>query len=211
MEQSPYRDPFRNSSSGQHQNPPSPTSAESAGTSETVSIPSTNTNTNTNNSPSDKFAPIRTNESPRNDSAIATATATPTLTRQSTAGGRPLTQNEISSALAHRTTSSSYKESSDDTDQVVRLVSRMFGHDRKANSDEEQTRHVGVVWKNLTVKGVGLGAALQPTNADIFLGLPRLVRRVFTKGRNGGGAPLRTILDDFTVFLLSFCCILGLD
>jgi hypothetical protein len=82
----------------------------------------------------------------------------------------------------------------------------MFGHDRKANSDEEQTRHVGVVWRNLTVKGVGLGAALQPTNTDIFLGLPRLIRRVFTKGR-GGGAPLRTILDDFTVCLLQCCCV----
>jgi hypothetical protein len=52
------------------------------------------------------------------------------------------------------------------------------------------------------VKGVGLGAALQPTNGDIFLGLPRLIKRLLTRGRNGTGAgkpSIRTILDDFSV------------
>ncbi|KAJ5513427.1 CDR ABC transporter [Penicillium fimorum] len=85
--------------------------------------------------------------------------------------------------------------------QIERLVSRMFGPERKANSEEEKTRHVGVVWKNLTVKGVGLGAALQPTNGDIFLGLPRFIKQLFTGGRKGAGAgkaPIRTILEDFT-------------
>ncbi|OQE05791.1 hypothetical protein PENVUL_c022G01623 [Penicillium vulpinum] len=84
--------------------------------------------------------------------------------------------------------------------QIERLISRMFGAERKANSEEEKTRHVGVVWRNLTVKGVGLGAALQPTNGDIFLGLPRLIKKLFTGGRKGAGAgkaPIRTILDDF--------------
>jgi hypothetical protein len=88
--------------------------------------------------------------------------------------------------------------------QIERLISRMFGSERKANSEEEKTRHVGVVWKNLTVKGVGLGAALQPTNGDIFLGLPRLIKQLFTRGRKGVGGgkpPIRTILDDFTVSL----------
>ncbi|OOF99116.1 hypothetical protein ASPCADRAFT_140778 [Aspergillus carbonarius ITEM 5010] len=71
----------------------------------------------------------------------------------------------------------------------------MFGQERKANTDEEKTRHLGVVWKNLTVKGVGLGAALQPTITDIILGLPRLIKGLLMGGTRG--APLRTILDDF--------------
>lgn len=84
----------------------------------------------------------------------------------------------------------------------------MFGHERKANSDEEQTRHLGVVWKNLTVKGVGLGAALQPTNTDILLGIPRLLKGLFTRRGKGNGAPLRTILDDFTVWRLTACFVI---
>ncbi|KAJ5717802.1 hypothetical protein N7488_003448 [Penicillium malachiteum] len=86
-------------------------------------------------------------------------------------------------------------------EQIERLISRMFGNERQANSEEEKTRHAGVVWKGLTVKGVGLGAALQPTNGDIFLGIPRLIKRLLTRGRKGTGVgkpELRTILDDFT-------------
>lgn len=83
--------------------------------------------------------------------------------------------------------------------QINRLVSRMFGRERKANSEEEKTRHVGVVWKNLTVKGVGLGSVIQSTNLDLLLGIPRLVKRLLTRGRTK--PPTRTILDDFTVCL----------
>jgi hypothetical protein len=92
--------------------------------------------------------------------------------------------------------------------QIEKLISRMFGEERKSNSEEEKTRHVGVVWKDLTVKGVGLGAALQPTNGDIFLGLPRLIKRLFTRGRKGTGVgkpAIRTILDDFTVSINTRC------
>ncbi|RDW93714.1 putative ABC transporter [Aspergillus mulundensis] len=153
-------------------------------TSDTASLPS--------DPEGEKFAPIQTNQSSRSRNG--------TLTRRRTAGGGPLSNDEITHALSHRQTSSTYKGEEDDN-EIVRLVSRMFGHERKANSDEEQTRHHGVVWKNLTVKGVGLGAAIQPTNADIFLGLPRLIKGLLTRGRKGtsaGSAPLRTILDDFT-------------
>lgn len=84
----------------------------------------------------------------------------------------------------------------------------MFGEERKSNSEDEKTRHSGVVWKGLTVKGVGLGAALQPTNGDIFLGLPRLIKRLLTQGRKGtsaGKPSVRTILDDFNVRIANIC------
>lgn len=88
-----------------------------------------------------------------------------------------------------------------DLEQIQKLVSRMFGRERKANSEEEKTRHSGVVWKGLTVKGVGAGAVLQPTIADIFLGIPRLVKKLLTRRRKGGKPPVRTIIDGFTVSL----------
>ncbi|KAL4929375.1 putative ABC transporter [Aspergillus undulatus] len=162
-------------------------SQESTSTSDTASIPSSHSHSDPK-----KFAPIQTNQSSRSRNE--------TLTRRRSSRGGPLTNDEITNALSHRR-SSTHKSTQDEDDQIVRLVSRMFGHERKANSDEEQTRHLGVVWKNLTVKGVGLGAALQPTNGDLFLGLPRMIKGFFTNGRKGagaGGAPLRTILDDFT-------------
>ncbi|PLB55428.1 putative ABC transporter [Aspergillus steynii IBT 23096] len=108
---------------------------------------------------------------------------------------RQLTEDDIARALSQRRTGSVQGETDEDTAQIVRLVSRMFGQDRKANSDEEKTRHQGVVWKHLTVKGVGLGAAMQPTNSDILFAIPRLIKQLST---NGNRHPLRTILDDFT-------------
>lgn len=85
--------------------------------------------------------------------------------------------------------------------EIQRLMSRMFGRQRQEQSEEEKTRHVGVIWKNLTVKGVGLGAALQPSVGDVFLGLPRMLKGLLTRGRKGAGksAPVKTILNDFTV------------
>lgn len=89
--------------------------------------------------------------------------------------------------------------SEEDQAEIERLMSRMFGKNRQENSEEEKTRHVGLVFKNLTVKGVGLGAALQPTLGDIFLGLPRLIQGLIGKGpKVGNKTPVRTIINDFT-------------
>jgi ABC-type multidrug transport system ATPase subunit len=75
----------------------------------------------------------------------------------------------------------------------------MFGKARQEHSEEEKTRHSGVVFHDLTVKGVGLGASLQPTVGDIFLGLPRALRTLFTKGAKaaGGKPPVRELLSHF--------------
>ena len=82
--------------------------------------------------------------------------------------------------------------------EIERLMSRMFGKARH-NKSEEKTRHVGVVFKNLTVKGVGLGAAPQPTIGDIFLGLPRKIWALFNRNKKlGSGPPIRTILNNFS-------------
>ena len=120
------------------------------------------------------------------------------------------TSDAIFKALSRRRTNASGRQGSfsshdpnaDDVEQaeIERLMSRMFGRNRQANSEEEKTRHVGVVFKDLTVKGLGLGAALQPTLGDIFLGLPRLIKGLLTKGSKGapGKPPIRTILNNFT-------------
>ena len=84
--------------------------------------------------------------------------------------------------------------------EIEKLMSRMFGRDRQAHSEEEKTRHVGLIFKNLTVKGMGLGAALQPTVGDPFLALPRLLKSLFG-GRikkTTGKPPIRTIINDFS-------------
>ncbi|KAB8206733.1 ABC-2 type transporter-domain-containing protein [Aspergillus parasiticus] len=112
---------------------------------------------------------------------------------------RRLTEDEIVRVLSRRRTGRSEEDTegkSEDMTQIMKLVSRMFGHERKSNSDEEKTRHLGVVWKHLTVKGVGFGAAIQPTNSEILLALPRKIKSLLTRGRNK--PPLRTIIDDFT-------------
>jgi ABC-type multidrug transport system ATPase subunit/ABC-type multidrug transport system permease subunit len=75
----------------------------------------------------------------------------------------------------------------------------MFGHARQEQSEEEQTRHSGVIFRHLTVKGVGLGASLQPTVGDIFLGLPRTLANLFTRGPKAAFAkpPVRELISDF--------------
>jgi len=84
--------------------------------------------------------------------------------------------------------------------EIQRLMSRMFGADRKANSEDEQTRHVGVVFRNLIVKGVGLGAAIQPTIADPFMGPVRAIGSLFSRKKAGPGRKpaIRTLINDFT-------------
>ena len=84
--------------------------------------------------------------------------------------------------------------------EIERLMSRMFGKNRQAHSEDDKTRHVGVVFRNLTVTGMGLGAALQPTLGDPFLGIPRKLAALLSRGpkKVAGKPPIRTILNDFT-------------
>ena len=113
---------------------------------------------------------------------------------------------ELFQALSRRKTNasgrngsiSSLGEDQEEQAEIERLMSRMFGGARQAQSEDEKTRHVGVVFKNLTVKGVGLGAALQPTLSGPFLGLPRLIRGLFKNPRAATGKPpIRTIVNNF--------------
>lgn len=103
--------------------------------------------------------------------------------------------------------------SAEEQQEIDRLMSRMFGTTRQAHSEEEKTRHRGVVFKHLTVKGMGLGAALQPTFGDVFLGLPRLLKNLFSKGpkKTAGKPPIKTILDNFSGVIKpgEMCLVLG--
>lgn len=118
-----------------------------------------------------------------------------------------MTEDDFFRTLSRRRTSQTSgldrvqtQEEKDEQEEIDRLMSRMFGKSRQAHSEEEKTRHVGVIFKNLTVKGVGLGAALQPTVGDIFLGLPRKLKNLFSKGpkKAAGKPPERTILSDLS-------------
>ncbi|KAF2719256.1 hypothetical protein K431DRAFT_305280 [Polychaeton citri CBS 116435] len=144
---------------------------------------------------------------------------------QQTPSKRRMTEDDLIRHLSRRNTRTSSFAGEGDISRVTtasdaeeqaeidRLMSRMFGRTRQANSEEERTRHKGVIYKNLTVKGMGLGAALQPTFGDVFLGLPRLLKNLVTKGprRAAGKPPVKTIIDDFSGCIRpgEMCLVLG--
>ncbi len=147
------------------------------------------------------FAPIRTATNTK-------ATVRPGLQKRTSSR---MTEDDLFRALSRRKTNQSGRQGSFMTEheasvageeqaEIERLMSRMFGKDRQAHSEEEKTRHVGLVFRNLTVKGMGLGAALQPTLGDPFLAIPRKVAALFTRGSKkvAGKPPIRTIVNDFT-------------
>ena len=147
------------------------------------------------------FAPINT----QNSSKAAKRPKNPR------AGSSRLTEDDLFRVLSRRKTNVSGPAGSRLTEdevaslaeekaEIEKLMSRMFGKDRQAHSADEKTRHVGLVFRNLTVKGMGLGAALQPTLSDPFLALPRLFQNLFSGGlkKIGGKPPVRTILNDFS-------------
>jgi ATP-binding cassette subfamily G (WHITE) protein 2 (SNQ2) len=76
----------------------------------------------------------------------------------------------------------------------------MFGKTRQANSEEEKTRHAGVIWKDLTVRGQGAGAALQPSTGDIVFGIPRFFQNLFRNGTKAAfhKPPVRTLINNFS-------------
>lgn len=154
----------------------------------TDNAPSESANYNDSSSEKTEFAPVRSGTSrPRKHDEHA-----------------PEHEEDEDNSLARRqTTNSSFgrEQTNEDWAEIERLMSRMFGRERKEHSEEEKTRHSGVIWKNLNVKGAGLGAALQPTVGDLFMGLPRKIKGLLTRGRKGAGTnvPVKTILHDFTV------------
>lgn len=109
------------------------------------------------------------------------------------------TEDDIFRALSRRRTETSIVETQESSHEIERLMSRMFGKARQEQSEEERTRHSGVVFRNLTVKGAGLGASLQPTVGDIFMKLPRFLRDLVTKGPRAarGKPPVRELLSNF--------------
>lgn len=128
----------------------------------------------------------------------------PTRESQSRPGldSRRGTEHDVFKTLSRRYSSAtgmSDAELEDEQAQIERLMSRMFGKARQEHSEEEKTRHAGVVFRNLTVKGVGIGASLQHTNGDPFMALPRLLHRFFSRGPKGAVAkpPLREIITNF--------------
>jgi ATP-binding cassette, subfamily G (WHITE), member 2, SNQ2 len=135
---------------------------------------------------------------------LKTAPNTQTANRpgMSPRGGSIRSEADLFRVLSRRRTSATSKSDADVDEEhaeIERLMSRMFGRNRQENSEEEKTRHVGVVFRGLTVKGLGLGAALQPSVGDIFLGLPRFLKNLITKGPKAATAkpPVRELLSDF--------------
>lgn len=81
--------------------------------------------------------------------------------------------------------------------ELDKRMDRIFGRTRQKRSEEERTRHLGVVFKNVTVKGQALGNSVQSTVGDVFLSLPRYLGDLLSRD---GEAKLRTktILNKFT-------------
>ncbi|KAL1794536.1 hypothetical protein ACET3X_007957 [Alternaria dauci] len=123
---------------------------------------------------------------------------------------KPMTEDDLFRALSRRRTSqanglskantNASERSQEEEDEINNLMSKMFGRTRQEASEEEKTRHQGVIFKHLTVKGMGIGAALQPSVGSIFLDPVRLVKNLLTKGprQAAGRPPVRTLLDDFS-------------
>ncbi|OBR13033.1 ABC-2 type transporter [Colletotrichum higginsianum IMI 349063] len=138
---------------------------------------------------STQFAPLKTNTS---------TTKRPNARSQSS----NLTEDDIFRVLSRRRTNATNQsdvEQGEEQQEVERLMSRIFGRARQEQSEEEKTRHSGVIFRDLTVKGVGVGASLQPTVGDIFLGLPRKIKVLLSHGPKAAFAkpPVRDLISHF--------------
>ncbi|KAK6539050.1 hypothetical protein TWF694_010595 [Orbilia ellipsospora] len=107
-------------------------------------------------------------------------------------------ENDLLKSLSKRQTTRSaagYSEDGEENEELERLISTMFGTARQQASEEEQTRHKGVIFKNLSVIGEGLGAAIQPTVGSLFYGPFLALRRLLS---GNAKTAKRTIIDNFT-------------
>jgi ATP-binding cassette subfamily G (WHITE) protein 2 (SNQ2) len=82
--------------------------------------------------------------------------------------------------------------------ELDKRMEKIFGRARQKQSEEERTRHLGVIFKNVTVKGQALGDAIQPTLGDVFLGFPRALRGLLGRGAAEASPSTKTILNKFT-------------
>lgn len=160
--------------------------------------------------PRESYDTTSSNEEKTEDD-INPASSAPSRPKLPQRDSKPMTEDDLFRTLSMRRTNSSMGRMAtggsavtghDDEEQqeINKLMSRMFGTTRQAHSDEEKTRHLGVIFKHLTVKGVGLGATLQPSVGDILLNPARFVKNLLTKGprKAFGKPPVRTLLDDFS-------------
>jgi len=150
-----------------------------------TSISTTTSSQNQREIEAGTFEPIKSAQNPQR----------PNLNKRKTI----TSEADLFRALSRRRTATSDVDPDEERDEVERLMSRMFGKERQKHSEEEKTRHSGVVFRDLTVKGVGLGASLQPTIGDIFLNLPRFLKNLLTKGPKAatGKPPTRELLSNF--------------
>ncbi|PBP22865.1 hypothetical protein BUE80_DR006226 [Diplocarpon rosae] len=82
--------------------------------------------------------------------------------------------------------------------ELDKRMEKIFGRTRQKQSEEERTRHLGVIFKNLTVKGQALGDSIQPTVGDVFLGIPRALKGLLGRGGAEASPSTKTILNKFT-------------
>jgi ATP-binding cassette subfamily G (WHITE) protein 2 (SNQ2) len=82
--------------------------------------------------------------------------------------------------------------------ELDKRMEKIFGRARQKQSEEERTRHLGVIFKNVTVKGQALGDAIQSTMGDVFLGFPRALRGLLGRGAAEASPSMKTILNKFT-------------
>lgn len=130
-----------------------------------------------------------------------------------TNGQNRSSQGSIYHSLTQRWTNQSKENKQgghqEEMEEIQRLLTQMFGKERREHSEEEKTRHVGLVWDHLTVKGAGMGAAVQGSLATPY----HKLKTLFTKGPKAvkSKPPVRTIIDDFTGCLKpgEMCLVLG--
>ncbi|XMA19034.1 hypothetical protein WAI453_011825 [Rhynchosporium graminicola] len=82
--------------------------------------------------------------------------------------------------------------------ELDKHMDKIFGRTRQKESEEEKTRHLGVIFKNLTVKGQSQGNSIQPTMGDVFLGIPRALQSFSQRGAADASPAMKTILNKFT-------------
>ncbi|KAG0640807.1 ABC drug exporter AtrF [Tuber brumale] len=167
-------------------------------------------------SPSDhKLKQTPTTTSISSNPLVTTESIRPVLaSRQNTNLARTtsqLNEDEIMRILSRRKTNFSSVGEDHDPEtnaEIEALLSSIFGNSRQ----QEKTQHLGVVFKDVVVKGQGLGAALQPTNGDFFLGPLRAIRGLFPGRRvGGGGHEIRTLIHEFSGCVRpgEMCLVLG--